>query len=1311
MLADESWRSGHVWASSTSPGGYSASTSSVTFTSPTQFNFELLVEAAAGGEAGVVYNMSARRDSSSYYSFPGLSNVRVKPRNLQPGPTEVEFQSCMGVVQVQIGTDDTCQTPANVSSVWVSGMDGYNRQGWYTMHVPAGHSYSTRVYYSVQSSGQWVSTSLPVAWSNVGCDQIVRICKAVYVPPPPPPPPPPRLGNLTGPWEIIGEPFTFSRSIYGYTGAYYSQSLSTPRSPVSDPSTWWSFTNLLEGSHWVYTNSYVRSGRELTRLQSQIRTSVVANQTTVPTRVEGGDLRHAYVMRPAGFYGTIRLADPYVPLNPGSTSTLQSLYFGADYSNGSTSGTSISAAASGNNAYTYSWTSFRNQFDPATGELASNYDQVLPNPYDLTYSWNQQDLRLQFWSEGNNFNTRPGMYDPARFRNGNLYLYLPSNRRSAQLAPEQRFRIDHEYCFSEVQLQLRTEFGRFYNPYVDVSGVFNGTDWRGQQSAYSVNGNFYGTPYVNGYSNPQSYAQPNGSLSMALPQGTYTLRPSAQMVNSSGGVNTANFAPIQMTLGCGQRVKVVPPLAVVFNPAAFCAAGQSAPISGRVPSSGATVDRIWYRLNGGPEVTLCTNCGIDPTFSFSVNLQACNNTVQVFAFSEGLPEPATNSQQLVWDNPADGPSCPGTYCVNRPPVARCKNITLPITEAGTACGSVNDGSSDFEDGTNITCTQTPACPYAMGSHRVTLTCRDSAGLPSSCEATVTVKDGTPPTITCPANQQLECSSTGGAVASFAPVATDDRGSVSVSCNPASGSTFPLGTTTTTTCTATDAAGNRASCSFSVAVADTQPPQLTCPDPITAECTGNRSATVELPQASATDACRLEDVGTPTQTTFPVGTTSVTYGAVDSSENEATCTTTVTVRDTQAPTLTLNGDAAMTISCGDNAYTEPGATAMDTCTGDLTSQVAIAGVVDTTNPGSYTLTYTVRDAAGNTATARRTVVVLEGPGCTPTWSFTGPLEGCHAKALHQAVRLNDGRVLTVGGYNTKADLYNPSTGTWSPTGPLTVARRYHSATLLADGRVLAAGGANGRLDATTELYDPASGTWRRARSMTYSRRYHSATLLASGQVLVAGGASGSLAGSAELYDPASDTWTVVGSLSQGRSQHTATLLADGKVLVAGGVDTSGQRLASAEVYDPATRSWTPAGSMSLARRYHTATLLTSGKVLVAGGEGDRLQAATSELYDPATATWSPTGSLVQPRRFHAAALLNTGKVLVAGGYHETAGICTSAELYSPAVGTWRATTPMNQERYHHSATLLIDGRVLVIGGFSNGDQGANEVYDP
>ena len=91
----------------------------------------------------------------------------------------------------------------------------------------------------------------------------------------------------------------------------------------------------------------------------------------------------------------------------------------------------------------------------------------------------------------------------------------------------------------------------------------------------------------------------------------------------------------------------------------------------------------------------------------------------------------------------------------------------------------------------------------------------------------TTADTTPPSLTLPANITTEATGPSGARVFYAASATDLVDvSVAVTCTPASGSTFPLDATTTVNCSATDAAGNTATGSFTVNVIDTTPTTIT-----------------------------------------------------------------------------------------------------------------------------------------------------------------------------------------------------------------------------------------------------------------------------------------------------------------------------------------------------------------------------------------------------------------------------------------------------------------------------------------------------
>ena len=108
----------------------------------------------------------------------------------------------------------------------------------------------------------------------------------------------------------------------------------------------------------------------------------------------------------------------------------------------------------------------------------------------------------------------------------------------------------------------------------------------------------------------------------------------------------------------------------------------------------------------------------------------------------------------------------------------------------------------------------------------------------------------------------------------------------------------------------------------------------------------------------------------------VGTYTLTYTVADAASNTASTTRTVTVSDlvdTTPPVITLNGSSTIQLNIGEN-WTDPGAAATDDVDGDVTSLISTTGSVDTSSVGTYTLTYSVEDAAGNSSSITRTVVV-------------------------------------------------------------------------------------------------------------------------------------------------------------------------------------------------------------------------------------------------------------------------------------------------------------------------------------------------
>jgi hypothetical protein len=338
--------------------------------------------------------------------------------------------------------------------------------------------------------------------------------------------------------------------------------------------------------------------------------------------------------------------------------------------------------------------------------------------------------------------------------------------------------------------------------------------------------------------------------------------------------------------------------------------------------------------------------------------------------------------------------------------------------------------------------------------------------------------------------------------------------------------------------------------------------------------------------------------------------------------------------------------------------------------------------------------------------------------TPTGNMTTPRAG------HTATLLLNGKVLiaggSVGGFGlgnvlASAELYDSSTGAFTPAGAMNTARILHTATLLADGRVLIAGGYNGQGDsqsiASAELYDPSTGAFTPTGFMFNLRGRHSATLLADGRVLTQGCAIPCNSAIAELYDPATGKFADAGT--PGAGGDTATLMADGKVLITGGcpADFHGTK---AQVFDPVAVVFSFTGLMTNGcADINTATLLTDGKTLFAGNADNNGFPDQAEIYDPAVGTFTSLGETIGPHQFSAATLIPDGTVLITGGQLPGGDGDPGAELYFSTTRTFTLAGKMITPRYYHTATLLPDGAVLVAGGYGvwPGATANSETYNP
>jgi hypothetical protein len=287
----------------------------------------------------------------------------------------------------------------------------------------------------------------------------------------------------------------------------------------------------------------------------------------------------------------------------------------------------------------------------------------------------------------------------------------------------------------------------------------------------------------------------------------------------------------------------------------------------------------------------------------------------------------------------------------------------------------------------------------------------------------------------------------------------------------------------------------------------------------------------------------------------------------------------------------------------------------------------------------------------------------------------------------AAALPNGEVLVAGGENEtgqlkSAELYDPSSNKWTVAAPMHEEREGAAAAALPDGDVLVAGGLYEEeyeigptfTLASAEIYDPSTNTWTAVAPMNNARKGAVAATLGDGEVIVAGGNNGGGGfGSAEIYNPVTNEWrSALGLFEPGSDFAAAATLPDGKAILVGGKDFSSyEPFATTQIFDPLTETWREGTPAALGRVYEVAAGLPDGDVLVDSGHGEEHGPAgyllSSEAYDPVTETWSADTPPLAAREGAVAATLPDGAVLVAGG--EGPGgeeeYLTTAELFYSA----------------------------------------------
>jgi hypothetical protein len=277
----------------------------------------------------------------------------------------------------------------------------------------------------------------------------------------------------------------------------------------------------------------------------------------------------------------------------------------------------------------------------------------------------------------------------------------------------------------------------------------------------------------------------------------------------------------------------------------------------------------------------------------------------------------------------------------------------------------------------VTCATASGSQFSLGETAVNCTTVDRAGNDATGSFTVHVVDTTGPVLALPESMTVEARTASGAEVHFTATAADAvDGNLPVTCNPASGSTFGVGTATVE-CSATDEAENTTSGSFAVTVQDTKGPIVTVPADDTVEATSPDGAAYAF-EASASDDVdgSVATVCDPASgSTFALGATTVSCTATDSRGNKGSGAFVVTVEDTTAPVLHLPKDVVAEATGPNGAVVDFAVTATDLVDVSVTPDCmpdsgAVFGL------GRTVVDCTATDKAGNEVTGSFSVTVQD-----------------------------------------------------------------------------------------------------------------------------------------------------------------------------------------------------------------------------------------------------------------------------------------------------------------------------------------------
>jgi Zn-dependent metalloprotease len=742
-----------IYASSVPPGRYSSSpwTPMVTRTGG---DYAVTVSVDCNDSNGIPYQLTPLANvgkGRQYYYFDSKTSAPVVANISGPA---VDFEECLGVVQLNFV--DEVGHPVNVNNGSLRAnrvSDGANKVILYSMPVGATQH---RVYveggaanwfyiYLYLGSDAYTDRRVHYVATNItaACDEILKVNIVI--------PSVANLGRIVGTVDMFGE-FEWSLDYFnpllypGYTavvaqygpfqndrwGQVPGDNLILPSSGAFDlvnlvPST----LDPASRGYYVHAQMLFRTNRAA----QYFRTPGLGWGSNAPVVVAPGqtvNLSNIFEIHPGYVRGKILLKGP--PEIPGHPSLLRGIVHSGDNDidgDGIPDGAGtygvywnylgyegVDRRATGARytaAYGYGYGDFDGALDETNNTFHGRYELALGGLQGEASIWRPWYLNLLF--SGGNVWTND--YDYFY----NTYTIYDRRDRQTEVVPGQAATNDFAFCFSEVRVSFSSPDTTFYSPQIgSYYPSFTGVDFQGQPADYSIQSIIaYGTPvYLHQATN-------RGQVTLYLPQGTYRLLPSVVPGDGSGG--SIGLEPIDITVGCGERIELEPCLQMnIAIPA--CYRSNQLSLAGSVLTRCSNeVTLIEYELNNGPSMTVCVECGPNPDFDFTIPLAAGDNALKVTAY----------------DDRGGVTSVGGVLRPDAvPPTIRCPVDSL-FEEATRPCGAIPVFSITALDNCDpspiVVCTPPSGSLFPRGTTTVTCVATDVAGNSAQCSFPMFVGGG------------------------------------------------------------------------------------------------------------------------------------------------------------------------------------------------------------------------------------------------------------------------------------------------------------------------------------------------------------------------------------------------------------------------------------------------------------------------------------------------------------------------------------------------------------------------------------------